>query len=57
VRKRTALGRVAEPGELARTFTIKLTPDAKGYWGSIELLDDTGLKVARHCTASNAKRS
>jgi hypothetical protein len=48
VRKRTALGRVAEPGELARTFTIKLTPDAKGYWGSIELLDDTGMRVARH---------
>jgi hypothetical protein len=48
VRKRTALGRFAEPGELARTFTIKLTPDATGYWGSIELLDDTGMKVARH---------
>lgn len=48
VRKRTARGRLADPGELARTFTVKLSPDAKGFWGSIELLDDAGTKVARH---------
>ena len=48
VRKRTPRGRLADPGELARTFTIELSPDAKGFWGSIELLDDAGTKVARH---------
>jgi len=48
VRKRTARGRLADPGELARTFTVKLESDAKGFWGSIELLDDAGTKVARH---------
>jgi hypothetical protein len=48
VRKRTARGRLAEQGELARTFTVKLSADPKGYWGSIELLDDSGTKVARH---------
>jgi hypothetical protein len=48
VRERTTRGRPAQEGELARTFTVKLTPDPKGYWGSIELLDDSGTKVARH---------
>jgi hypothetical protein len=47
VRERTARGRLAEPGELARTFTLVLRSDTDGYAGSIEFLDETGQPVQR----------
>jgi hypothetical protein len=47
VRERTARGRFAEPGELARTFDVALEADAQGFVGSIEFLDDGGAPVSR----------
>lgn len=47
VRQRTTRGRVAEPGELARTFTLDLRADEGGYVGSVEFLDETGQRVVR----------
>jgi hypothetical protein len=47
VRERTARGRFAEPGELARTFVIALRADPSGYSGSIEFLDDNATSVSR----------
>jgi hypothetical protein len=48
VRARTARGRFAEPGELARTFDVRLTADAHGFSGNVEFLDDGGARVGRH---------
>jgi hypothetical protein len=48
VRERTQRGRLAEPGELARTFSIDVAADAHGFAGDIAFLDDGGIKVARH---------
>lgn len=47
VRARTARGRGAEPGELARTFSLRIRADEQGYLGSVELLDDNGTRVSR----------
>lgn len=47
VRARTQRGRAAEPLELARTFTLELVADARGFSGNIEFLDDGGSKVSR----------
>jgi hypothetical protein len=47
VRERTARGRLAEEGELARTFTLKVNADALGFLGTIEFLDDGGTPVNR----------
>jgi hypothetical protein len=47
VRERTARGRLAEPGELARTFGVELTADAQGFSGQIAFLDDNGAIVNR----------
>ncbi len=48
LRERTARGRFAEPGELARTFDLELVADAQGFSGNVEFLDDAGAKVSRH---------
>ena len=48
LRQRTARGRFAEPGELARTFDVELSADAQGYSGNVEFLGDGGAKVSRH---------
>lgn len=48
VRERTQRGRAAEPGELARTFSVDVTADANGFVGDIAFLDDGGQKVDRH---------
>jgi len=48
VRERTQRGRLAEPGELARTFSIDVSADAQGFAGDIAFLDDGGVKVDRH---------
>jgi hypothetical protein len=48
VRERTSRGRLAEPGELARTFSIEVAAEADGFAGDIAFLDDGGTKVARH---------
>jgi hypothetical protein len=47
VRERTSRGRLAEPGELARTFNVKVTSASQGYTGQIEFLDDNGAPVNR----------
>jgi hypothetical protein len=47
VRERTPRGRLAEPGELARTFGVGVTAAAGGFSGQIEFLDDSGTKVNR----------
>jgi hypothetical protein len=47
VRQRTSRGRLAEPGELARTFDVGVMADANGFSGQIEFLDDGGVKVNR----------
>ena len=47
VRERTPRWRLAEPGELARTFTITVVADARGFSGNIELLDESGTSVSR----------
>jgi hypothetical protein len=47
VRERTARGRLAEPGELARTFRVEVRSRAGGYAGEIEFLDDAGANVSR----------
>ena len=47
VRDRTPRGRLAEPGELARTFAVDVTVAAGGFSGRIEFLDDSGAKVNR----------
>jgi hypothetical protein len=47
VRERTPRGRLAEPGELARTFDVDVTADPAGFSGQIEFLDDGGVKVNR----------
>jgi hypothetical protein len=54
VRERTQRGRLAEDGELARTFAVTLTPDAGAFIGAVEFLDDSGAPVSRrvrgeHC--------
>jgi hypothetical protein len=48
VRERTSRGRLAEPGELARSFSIEVAADADGFAGDIAFLDDGGTRVARH---------
>lgn len=48
VRERTSRGRIAEPGELARTFNVAIVADADGFAGDIAFLDDGGTRVARH---------
>jgi len=48
VRERTQRGRAAEPGELARTFTVDVAADADGFAGDIAFLDDGGVRVDRH---------
>lgn len=47
VRERTPRGRLAEPGELARTFSVDVTADARGFLGQIAFLDDGGTRVNR----------
>lgn len=47
VRERTQRGRQAAPEELARTFNVEIAPQADGFSGAIEFLDDAGLKVNR----------
>ena len=47
VRVRTPRGRLAEEGELARSFTLSVGADATGFLGGIEFLDDTGTQVSR----------
>lgn len=47
VRERTSRGRLAEPGELARTFNVQVTAAASGFAGQIEFLDDNGALVNR----------
>ena len=47
VRERTTRGRLAEPGELARTFNVQVTAAANGFAGQIEFLDDNGAPVNR----------
>ncbi len=47
VRERTTRGREAEPGELARTFHVVVEPDAAGFVGVIEFLDEAGGAVSR----------
>jgi hypothetical protein len=47
VRQRTARGRLANEGELARTFTLNVSADATGFLGGIEFLDDGGTQVSR----------
>lgn len=47
VRERTSRGRMAEPGELARTFSVQIAAGRSGFDGSIAFLDDQGARVAR----------
>lgn len=47
VRERTSRGREALPEELARTFTLSITLDSRGFSGTIEFLDDSGSSVSR----------
>jgi hypothetical protein len=47
VRERTARGRVAESGELARTFNVHIFGDSAGFVGQIDFLDDGGVTVNR----------
>jgi len=47
LRERTQRGRLAEPNELARTFSVTLTADAQGFSGEVEFLDESGAKVNR----------
>lgn len=47
VRERTARGREAAEGELARTFSISISESPRGFGGQIEFLDDTGAPVHR----------
>lgn len=47
VRERTSRGRLAEPGELARTFNVRVTIAPSGFAGQIEFLDDNGAAVNR----------
>jgi hypothetical protein len=47
VRQRTVRGRLADPGELARTFSIAIEADEQGFVGSIEFLDDAGAPASR----------
>jgi hypothetical protein len=47
VRQRTSRGREARPEELARTFALSISPDALGFLGTIEFLDDAGVPVSR----------
>jgi hypothetical protein len=48
VRERTARGRFARPGELARTFNVELVADGRGFSGIVDFLDDAGASVSRH---------
>lgn len=47
IRERTPRGRLADPGELARTFNVTLAADAQGFVGEIQFLDDGGAEVSR----------
>ncbi len=47
LRERTQRGRLAEPNELARTFSVTLAADAQGFSGEVEFLDESGAKVNR----------
>lgn len=47
VRLRTQRGREAEAEELARTFTIRVLEEARGFVGDIAFLDDGGAPVSR----------
>jgi hypothetical protein len=47
VSERTSRGRFAEPGELARTFSVTLSEDPPGFSGSLEFLDAAGARVSR----------
>lgn len=47
VRQRTTRGRLAETGELARTFDVRIEADEQGFVGSIEFLDDAGAPASR----------
>jgi hypothetical protein len=47
VRERTTRGRLADPGELARTFGVEVAVEGDGFAGQIEFLDDGGAKVNR----------
>ena len=47
VRERTTRGRLAEPGELARTFNVRVTAGPQEFSGQIEFLDDNGAPVNR----------
>jgi hypothetical protein len=47
VRQRTSRGRMAEPGELARSFFLRVVPEGASFVGSVELLDDGGTIVSR----------
>ncbi|HEY6079683.1 MAG TPA: hypothetical protein VIW29_12800 [Polyangiaceae bacterium] len=47
VRERTQRGRVAEPSELARRFSVRISADGGGFGGELEFLDDSGASVSR----------
>jgi hypothetical protein len=47
LRERTARGRLAEPGELARTFSVSIAANPRGFAGGIEFLDESGATVSR----------
>lgn len=47
VRLRTPRGHEAAPGELARTFDVKVVAGAPGFVGTIGFLDDGGTPVSR----------
>lgn len=47
VRERTERVRLAEEGELARTFAVTLKAEAGGFSGAVEFLDDAGSAVSR----------
>lgn len=55
VRARTARGRSAEPEELARTFTVTIEPEARGFVGSIEFLDEAGARVSRRVSGEQCE--
>lgn len=47
LRERTARGRLAEPEELARTFSVSIAADESGFSGRVELVDESGTTVSR----------
>jgi hypothetical protein len=47
LRERMARGRLAESGELARTFGVSIAADATDFSGRVELVDESGTTVSR----------